>query len=85
MDHQSVTNLQNLVHGFWEDSKALVYRGSRKTPNRLGQGQYETICELWIVGIWVTSVKCRMHDPMWYAFEWSIEIVIPNEFSEYDL
>ena len=24
MDHQSVTNLQNLVHGFWEDSKALV-------------------------------------------------------------
>ena len=46
MDHQSVTNLQNLVHGFWEDSKALVYRGSRKSPNRLGQGQYETNCEL---------------------------------------
>ena len=46
MDHQSVTNLQNLVHGFWEDSKALVYRGSRKSPDRLGQGQYETNCEL---------------------------------------
>ena len=37
--------LQNLVHGFWEDSKALVYLGSRKSPTGWGKGSMKRIVD----------------------------------------
>jgi len=39
--------LQNLARRFWQDPKALVYLGHRKSPNRLGQGQEWN--DLWMV------------------------------------
>ena len=43
MDHQSVTNLQNLVHGFWEDSKALVSEARVSPQTGWGKGSMKRI------------------------------------------